>query len=73
MYVNSQEIMKDIIFLELIPIIIAIEVWRIKLYKKKILFYVDNLSLVSVIRKQSSKSKRLVQLIRHFSFIKVID
>ena len=50
MHWNAQEIMKDITFVELIRIMVAIEVWGTKPYKKKVLFYVDYLSLVSVIK-----------------------
>ena len=39
MHWNAQEIMKNITFLELIPIMIAIEVWGTKLYKKKVLSF----------------------------------
>ena len=63
MHWNAQEIMKYITFLELISIMVARNVWGIKLYKK-FLFYVYDLSLVSVINKQSSTSKPLMQLIR---------
>ena len=75
MHWNAHEIIKDITFLELIPIIVAIKVWGTKLCKKKFLFYVDNLSVVSVINKQNSKSKWVMQLIRHLvkdSFKKVL-
>ena len=41
------KIMKDITFLELIPSMVAIEVWGTELYKKKFLFYDDNLLLVN--------------------------
>lgn len=35
---------------------------------KKVLLRIDNLSLVSVINKQSSKNKRVMELVRHFLF-----
>ena len=43
MHWNAQEIMKDITFVELIRIMVAIEVWGTKLYMEKVMFYVENL------------------------------
>lgn len=60
--------MRDLTFLELIPVVIAIELWGHDLQNKKVSFRVDNLSLVSVINKQSSKNKRVMELVRHFVF-----
>ena len=60
--------MRDMTFLELIPVVLAIEIWGSELKNKKVLFHVDNLSLVTIINKQSCKSKRVMELIRHFVF-----
>lgn len=65
---KDQDIMRDLTFLELIPVVIAIELWGHDLQNKKVSFRVDNLSLVSVINKQSSKNKRVMELVRHFVF-----
>lgn len=59
-------ILKDVTFLEMIPILIAVKVWGPMLVNKKILFRVDNLALVHILNKQTSKSKRIMDLIRQF-------
>jgi hypothetical protein len=61
---ENQEIMKDMTFLELIPVVIAVEIWGHLLEKKKVVFHIDNLALVSIINKQTSKSKRTMELVR---------
>ena len=38
----------------------------VALRNKKVVFNVDNIELVSVINKQTTKSKRLMELVRHF-------
>lgn len=43
--------------------VIAIELWGHDLQNKKVSFRVDSLSLVSVINKQSSKNKRVMELV----------
>ena len=55
-------------FLEMIPVVIAIEVWGLQLRNKNVVLNVnvDNIALVSVINKQTTKSKRLMELVRHF-------
>lgn len=65
---KDQDIMRDLTFLELILVVIAIELWGHDLQNKKVSFRVDNLSLVSVINKQSSKNKRVMELVRHFVY-----
>ena len=59
-------ILTDITFLEMVPVLLAITLWGERIQQKKIILYIDNESLVSVINKQSSKSKRVMYLVRHF-------
>ena len=49
---------------ELFPIVIAVELWANEWENKCILFHTDNLSVVHVINKQSSKDKVIMQLLR---------
>ncbi|XP_045206268.2 uncharacterized protein LOC123558456 [Mercenaria mercenaria] len=58
------EVLKDITYLELIPIMLALSVWGHLLNKKKILFRTDNNSLVHIINTRSSKNDRVMNLIR---------
>ncbi|XP_021340366.1 uncharacterized protein LOC110441519 [Mizuhopecten yessoensis] len=58
------EIMKDITFLELAPIVLAFHLWSTSFKDKRIVLFTDNLALVSVLNKKSSKSTRIMQLVR---------
>lgn len=60
----DSEILKDITFLELVPIVLSMTVWAAKLQNKKIIFNVDNMALVYILNKQSSKSDRVMSFIR---------
>ncbi|KAJ8304168.1 hypothetical protein KUTeg_017751 [Tegillarca granosa] len=61
---HNKPILKDISFLELVPISLAFNIWSSNLQNKKIILHTDNLALVSILNKKSSKSKRVMQLIR---------
>ena len=50
--------------LELSPIVIGLEIWAHLLKNQRILFLVDNMSVVDVINKQSSKDKIILSLLR---------
>lgn len=60
------EVLLDITFLEMVPVLLAVLLWGVDMKRNKILLHIDNEALVSVINKQSSKSKRLMKLIREF-------
>lgn len=62
---RSNEIMRDITFLEFVPIVMAVHMFKSELSLKQIMFHTDNKALVSIINKKSSKSKRVMQLVRH--------
>lgn len=55
---------KDITFLELFPIAVAVFIWGRELVNKKIKFCCDNLAVVSILNKLSSKSETVMCLIR---------
>ena len=52
--------------LELIPVILALCLWGSKLANMKVPFHIDNQALVTIISKQTSKSKRVMFLLRPF-------
>jgi hypothetical protein len=56
--------MKDMSFLEMIPVVLALYLWADKRSSKNILFHIDNLALVSILSKRSSKDKLIIKLIR---------
>lgn len=61
----EEETFKEMSFLELVPILLSISLWGQKLFKnKKIIMHTDNQALVSIINKQTSKSKRVMMLVR---------
>jgi hypothetical protein len=49
---------------ELLPIVLAIQVWGPRLTNQRILFYCDNMSVVYVINGQTSKDSHLMNLLR---------
>lgn len=60
----GQRVLRDITFLELVPIVLAILTWSKMLTNKKVLFHVDNSALVDIINSKSSKSDRVMCLLR---------
>jgi hypothetical protein len=60
----GDEIMRDITLLELVPIILALFTWESHFTHKKMLFRVDNMALVTIINKRTSKSKSDMKLLR---------
>jgi hypothetical protein len=58
--------MSDITFLELVPIVLSIFLFRHYLANQWIVFHTDNKALVSILNKKSSKSRRVMQLVRPF-------
>ena len=62
----GNEILRDITFLEMVPVLLALVLWGHKLSNQQIVLYIDNEALVTIINKQTAKSKRLMQLVRSF-------
>ena len=56
--------MSDITFLELFPVVVALSIWKDELKNKRILFHIDNDSVVTIINKKSCKSERVMALVR---------
>ena len=57
-------ILKDITFLEFVPEVLAMAIWGRMLRNKKIIFNIDNMALVEILNSQTSKSKRIMYLMR---------
>ena len=60
----NAQILRDITFLELVPIVLAFYIWGKMLDKKKIILFVDNVSLVHLLNKQPSSSDRVMPFFR---------
>jgi hypothetical protein len=58
--------MSDITFLELVPIVLSIFLFRHYLANQWIVFHTDNKALVSILNKKSPKSRRVMPLVRPF-------
>jgi hypothetical protein len=61
---HNSDILSDITFLELFPVVVALNIWGTDLKNKKILFHIDNMSVVIIINKKSSKFPRVMTLVR---------
>ena len=46
------------------PIVLAFVIWAGRWQRQKILLHTDNIALVSILNKKTSKSKRVMQLLR---------
>lgn len=62
----DHSVLRDLTFLEMVPVVMAIQLWGGFLQNKKIKLFIDNEALVQVLNKQTSKSKRVMQLVRVF-------
>ncbi|XP_060592655.1 uncharacterized protein LOC132747322 [Ruditapes philippinarum] len=60
----EENIFKDITYLELIPILLALHIWGRLLERKKIILRTDNAALVDILNKKSSRNKNVMVLIR---------
>ena len=58
--------LQDLTFLEMFPVVTALAVWGPLLANKRILFHIDNQSVVHIIDKQTSKSPDVMVLVRRF-------
>jgi hypothetical protein len=58
------DIFADITFLELVPIAMAFEVWGKSLSGQKVIIHTDNIALVSILNSKTSRSTRVMHLLR---------
>jgi len=70
---QDHQILKNMSFLEFIPVLLAIFLWGEKLKNKRILFNIDNNALVSIVNKRSSKDKQIMQLMRPFVLMTMLN
>lgn len=64
----EHDLLKDITYLELFPVVISLHIWGVHLKNKRIIFYVDNQAVVTIINKRTSKSNRVMSLMRNLVF-----
>lgn len=63
------DILFDITCLVLSPVFLAFMIWGSEVKNKKIMLRIDNQELVSIVNKRTSKSKRVMVLIRKLVFL----
>lgn len=61
---QDTSLLRDITYLELIPIALAIFLWGHEFQNKKVLFYSDNAAIVSILNSKTSKSESVLSLLR---------
>ena len=61
-------VLKDITYLEMVPIALSIYLWGNLFHKKKIVFNSDNQSVVQILNSKTSKSTRVMSLVRHIVY-----
>jgi hypothetical protein len=49
---ENTDILKDMTYLESIPITLAIHLWNAELFKRRVLFHVDNMAVVTILIKK---------------------
>lgn len=64
----STEILKDITYLEMVPIALSVYIWGNLFNKKKILIHSDNMGVVEILNRNTSKSLRVMTLVRHIVY-----
>ena len=64
----KDEIFRNITYLELIPIALAMFLWGSEFKNKKILFHCNNAAVVFIINNKSSKSDRVMSLLRYIVY-----
>ena len=65
------EKLPEIAVLELVPIVLAASVWRNTWSRQRIRFNCDNLPVVQVLQKKSSKDPHLLKLLKNLTFFAV--
>jgi len=60
----DKTILSDTTYLEIVPIALAICIWKNKFQNKKIIFNCDNMAVVSILNNKSSKNDRVMSLLK---------
>ena len=55
---HNSDILRDMTFLEMLPIALASCLWHKEFHKKKILYHVVNMAVVSILNSMSTKSDK---------------
>lgn len=55
---------RDLTFLELFPVVAALLTWEAQFRNKKLLFHIDNQAVIQILNTKTSKSERVMNLVR---------
>lgn len=58
-------LVRNLAFLELFPIVVAVDIWGEQLRNRKVRFMCDNMGVVQAINRQTANSRPVVGLLRH--------
>lgn len=61
---KDRDILRNITFLELFPVVTAIQIWGRQLQNKKVIFHIDNQAVVYVVNKRTAKDPHVMTLVR---------
>lgn len=62
-------VVRDMTFLELFPVYVALSLWCDRLSNKRILFHIDNMAVVQILNISTSKSPRVMGIVRKLILI----
>lgn len=65
----ESEIVRDLTFLEFFPLLVALHIWGGDLANRTVHFWSDNLAVVQVVNTLTSKSPRVMGLVREFTLL----
>lgn len=64
--IKNSPLIRNLAYLEMVPVLLAVYLWGNLLKNKRIILQIDNLALVSILNKSSSKDKNIMILVRQF-------
>lgn len=70
--IKNSPLIRNLAYLEMIPVLLAVHLWGNFLRNKRILLQIDNLALVSILNKSSSKDKNIMALVRQFVLMSML-
>ena len=65
---KEADILRDMTFLELVPIVLAFHIWSHHWVNRKIVLHIDNQALVTLLNKKTCRSSRVMNLVRPLVF-----
>lgn len=65
---ENTDILKDMTYLEIIPIALAIYLWNAELFKKRVLFHVDNIAVVTILNTKALQSACALNILRRIVY-----